>query len=489
MNRTLLLALLAPTVLTACISDDVVFDTGPDDGLQPILCDTGPDPAPEITTTEDVLLRDCPTEPTLYTTPFEIFNDGNADLVVSDVYSTSPDWVVLGLTLPLVIPPLTGVTLQIEYDRVSCDGGAADLIIESNDDDEAQISRALSAQECAPLGSADPFWSARSSTDPELLDVYWSNGDGTFQSPQVIGTPTGSNLGGPVVGDFDGDDQLDIVVSGEDQGTSGFAMWLHTYDECWDTWSQSAVPNLPFRPRGGGDLDNDGDLDLYGTVGNNSSAAVAGHTALNDGLGDFTAVTNAFNPTAAFDYQTHLPYRLGDLNDDGCVDVAVWSYSHGGNATTTAWLYAGQCDGTFAAGATLASWNRQPLNGGDFWDLDGDGRDDLLLGPDDDQDSGQLFGRCGGATPGGFSMSSLDVNTSTESNGANRPGYGTARVYDWDGDGYGDVLLNWYNNGTWSNVQLDMVMGTGAGTCSGTWGSRTSVLAPGSGVTPSVPLD
>ena len=79
------------------------------------------------------------------------------------------------------------------------------------------------------------------------------------------------------------------------------------------------------------DADDDGDVDIV--VGNNESFSVL----LNNGTGAFSSTTYSSS------FGDHHP-KLGDLNDDGVLDLAIAKRRFFGNSVA---IYLGNGDGTF----------------------------------------------------------------------------------------------------------------------------------------------
>ena len=128
------------------------------------------------------------------------------------------------------------------------------------------------------------------------------------------------------------------------------------------------------------DVDRDGDLDL---VASRSSTTDSIEVYKNDGKGGFPAaasVVTVYPRPSSF----HFPFALavGDVNGDGVPDVALTS---GRGNQGTLWLLKGLGDGSFTLLHT-ASDSILEAAGGCFGpnsvaleDLDGDGRDDVIL--------------------------------------------------------------------------------------------------------------
>lgn len=79
-----------------------------------------------------------------------------------------------------------------------------------------------------------------------------------------------------------------------------------------------------------------------------------------------------------------------------------------------------------------------PVNGVDIGDLDGDGYADIVLGADDDGDAGQMYYVSGWYAPSWAVVNLLD--TSADESGTDNPGVAVPRLYDWDGDGWLDLM-------------------------------------------------
>ena len=159
-------------------------------------------------------------------------------------------------------------------------------------------------------------WSA------DTLSIFLSNGDGTFAAPQTISLSSVSTMPiGVSVGDFNNDGILDLAVGYE--SSSGISILLgngsmgvgdgtfgapQTFTAGSDTY-ESVV----------GDFDGDGNLDI--AVTNYGSGTV--NVLLGKGDGTFNpAVPYAVNSGAFF-------IREADLNGDGFLDLVVGNYNSG----------------------------------------------------------------------------------------------------------------------------------------------------------------
>lgn len=178
-----------------------------------------------------------------------------------------------------------------------------------------------------------------------------------------------------------------------------------------------------------GDLDGDGDLDLY--LANGENEGVAPNTIwLNDGSGNFHQSINQTD-----DSETHF-VALGDLDGDGHLDAII-----GANGAGRAVINDGNANMAYSNryldSELLGVYMPYPALG----DLDGDGDPDLLLA-----------GCCGGATsgaPGGdrvmFSSNTIWFNDGSggfTNSGQllGRDGTVMAALGDLDGDGNLDIF-------------------------------------------------
>ncbi len=176
--------------------------------------------------------------------------------------------------------------------------------------------------------------------------------------------------------DFDNDGDLDIVVAGagdysvgiyENDGTGNFSN--HT--------STSGIPNST-QPTGisGADYDNDGDIDLY--LGGWMSPS-----KLYRNNGDFTFT----DVTAQAGIDINCPSMgssWGDIDNDGNLDLYVSVRTNTFADQTNNFFYKNNGDGTFTEqGAALGiDAPSDPTLLSSFFDYDRDGDDDLYLGTD-----------------------------------------------------------------------------------------------------------
>lgn len=224
------------------------------------------------------------------------------------------------------------------------------------------------------------------------LNLFRSNGDGTFEAEEFISNRDDAeaqalDMGAPmniVVGDFDGDGIDDIATLvltgfGADQGLalalmSGDGVGGFSYPAAMDPISDDVFEGFfPFelasKELAAGDFDGDGDLDLVLTSTTDFILLLT-----NDG-GSFTEsgrATVRLRP---------IHNRLADFDDDGILDLLV---AHADSRDLV--IAFGQGDGTFGtAGGGDSEWLVFPLDqDAELYDivvsdLDGDGALDVAV--------------------------------------------------------------------------------------------------------------
>ena len=152
--------------------------------------------------------------------------------------------------------------------------------------------------------------------------TVWRNNHNLFATGQTFG----SNVRTIALGDFNGDGGLDIVAG----GISGIEIWINSGTGSFTSSGLLAgsgdVASLDV-----GDLDRDGDLDVF-----SANALTPSKVWLNDGLGVFS------NSGASLGTGGGVKVAVGDVNGDGHLDAVVAMT----NSSTTIWLNNG--NGTFA---------------------------------------------------------------------------------------------------------------------------------------------
>jgi hypothetical protein len=228
-------------------------------------------------------------------------------------------------------------------------------------------------------------WSLRFLLNPGEAQGGWSGEIGTGQS---VPAPKGdAQYGSILLGDLNNDGQVDGVVAGccgwlftlepEDDSPNYSWVWINEWESSagLSTHSSilSALDGLAMRAAALGDLDGDGDLDLFAAViaprqGRNRDPA--DRVLVNDGSGNFTDSGQRLGETDS------TAVSLGDLDGDGDLDALV-----GTGRGAMVWINQGGTqdgqDGTFALSG-------QKISGGQtravfLSDLDGDGDLDALI--------------------------------------------------------------------------------------------------------------
>ncbi|OUJ71093.1 hypothetical protein BXP70_22515 [Hymenobacter crusticola] len=184
-----------------------------------------------------------------------------------------------------------------------------------------------------------------------------TGGTASFFNQQV--NLLGSNTAYPVLGDVDGDGDLDVV--------SGAGVRLNT-DGLGTFGENQPLPTPAAFALALGDVDADGDLDLL-TVNNNAAGTVS--VRLNNGSGSFSGSQEV----EVGSYPASL--TLGDVDGDGDLDFLTANNPATNTSSGSVSVRLNNGSGTFSGTQEVATSNRSSTALGD---VDGDGDLDLLLG-------------------------------------------------------------------------------------------------------------
>ncbi len=200
--------------------------------------------------------------------------------------------------------------------------------------------------------------------DDDAVTPWFFRGlaDGGFGAPVVLAETQDSNTyaTGAAAGDFDADGHIDFVMGGDSAN-------LSLYRGAGDgTFTQTTL-TLRGDGRGidVGDFDEDGHLDFVRATA--PSGAV--RLYLGDGAGGFTEAPVDIGDAGQDPYAV----AAGDFDCDGHLDVVAVTGNSGSFNS-----FRGRGDGTFDAGVPHPELELARNAGGDAFDFDGDGVDDLI---------------------------------------------------------------------------------------------------------------
>ena len=173
--------------------------------------------------------------------------------------------------------------------------------------------------------------SGGSATAALYTNDYIENGSLGFTSESV--SLTGTKQSTVDLGDFNGDDDLDIVITGEDE-FGGATTTLYTNDGGGTSFTSTTLPkSVENGAVAVGDVNNDQALDLVVSGNTGSIGSQATTLLLNDGTGSFPdeqSLVGVENGTVT----------LGDVNADGNLDLLLTGEQGGDGFPVTA-LYQG----------------------------------------------------------------------------------------------------------------------------------------------------
>ncbi len=211
-------------------------------------------------------------------------------------------------------------------------------------------------------------------TNTNFIKIYDNDGSGNF-TEDTAGSATitaGSGIG-PIIGDFDGDDNLDFITS------TASTVELYKNDGPGNltfTKDTAAVANITLLAGAlpaAADYDRDGDLDIF-VIGRVTDTIFDTKIYDNDGSGNFTENTAASANIAGLSWSA---ISTGDYDSDG--DLDLLTVGHDVSRITMAKIY--NNDGGIFTEDTAASANLIGVDQGTgaFEDYDGDGDPDLAI--------------------------------------------------------------------------------------------------------------
>ncbi len=210
-----------------------------------------------------------------------------------------------------------------------------------------------------------------SPTTVERQRIYINDGNGFFtdESTARIGS-LAARCRGVELGDIDGDGDLDMIFAQDFNAQP--ALYLNTGNGFFIKVTTTQLPQMTLSSSRAqfGDIDNDGDLDIYITSGTTSRFTCGQYRVwVNDGDGFYTDETASRHPIA--NVCNNMDCLFGDIDND--FDLDIKTASTGNNNSR---LYRNDGTGVFTLDASVpADANCYSY---DFGDIDGDGDLDLL---------------------------------------------------------------------------------------------------------------
>ncbi|CAF1505696.1 unnamed protein product, partial [Adineta steineri] len=200
--------------------------------------------------------------------------------------------------------------------------------------------------------------------DTNSVDIFLGTGDGTFRAANTFSTGEGNSPIAVTVGDFNNDNQIDLVVENSDSDNIG--VMLGNND---GTFREQMTFSTEYNSRPSdiivNDFNNDNQLDLAFIYNDGSKIGIL----LGEGDGIFRPILTALigSPYVA------QSAAAADFNDDGHQDLVINAYQNAVN------ILFGNGDGTFSAQIILSTGQFSGSGSIATADFNGDNRTDLAI--------------------------------------------------------------------------------------------------------------
>ncbi len=283
---------------------------------------------------------------------------------------------------------LRDLTLQIDQIATSARFNGINLLVESRSDLDSNTFD-VSAQ----LSTSRPSLAAAGDVDgDDDIDLVYSNstneiallsndGSGTFTASDLQAATGSTAYTRPVLADFDGDGDNDLVMGIYTSAASGSAAEYFENDGSGAFTSTGVIADAPARSGASGqfnedlvsgDINNNGRPDLVSIDQNGNPV-----TLLSNGDGSFTGVTSTLSPTLSDSDGNGIlttGFSIGDVDGDGNIDIMVQDQD--GDQMILG-LGDGSGEFDFSNGKTVALDSQAQT--AHLSDLDNDGNLDLLV--------------------------------------------------------------------------------------------------------------
>ena len=282
----------------------------------------------------------------------------------------------------------------------------------------------------------------------DITEVYSNNGDGTFTS--LNAGITAAEQGEINLVDFDGDNDLDIALTGTESVNYDKITKFYENDGTgvFTELTGIIVPGMDLGRMKWADYDNDNDLDFAITgYDNGTGGSNTFYSKIFNNNGD-----GSFSESGIDLYQCWLgDIEWGDFNNDGNIDLVV-SGTGGNGAERYTLLYKNNGDGSFTE--LDMDFPGVSHSGLEWADFNEDGYLDLFI-------VGET------TTPGeGNSVSKIFINNGDETfrdsgvDNLNFSFYGDADSGDYDNDGTVDLVISGYMNASYETSSAIFINNT-----------------------------
>ncbi len=252
--------------------------------------------------------------------------------------------------------------------------------------------------------------------------IYINNGSGVFTDQSLARLNFSGLCRGAELGDIDNDGDLDLVFAQDFERVP--QLFQNDGTGHFTNITATNLPQIQLSSSRAqfGDVDNDGDMDLYITSGtNNRFGCDLARLYINDGTGMFADETADRLPPDSI--CENMDCIFGDVDNDFDIDVLV------GARGAASRLYKNDGAGNFTSSPFPPEGNTYSY---DFGDIDGDGDLDLLGANAGSSNSEQLLRNEGNGAFTNISNQLL-FNPNTDDN--------DSKFFDYDNDGDLDIII------------------------------------------------